>query len=172
MKVRFLGVALVMGLGGSAFAKEQCYGRNYTEAHLARHPHQLVTNVLLKIYDESTVTPPIGWDIRINRRGREKPEYASGLCMDNKDGGRIDLKCFIECDGGSFEVDFQGTSSLLLHLDRIAVNASCAGDSETDLEIVSSGVDDKVFAWSDSRHPPATSSKQSVLAPIQLLRKR
>ena len=141
MRVVIITALLLVAM--SAQAEELCYGREYSAAHLAKHPDQLVTAMQLKIYDEPKFTPPKGWAIKVFKRGRKDAVLAAGLCGEAQRPGRSHLHCFGECDGGSFEVQFTGTNEMLLRLDRLRVSSECGGEEE--VEELLSGVDDKVF---------------------------
>ena len=45
----------------TAAASDQCYRRVYTKAHLAKHPDQLVTSMLLKLEENEVRDCPHGW---------------------------------------------------------------------------------------------------------------
>lgn len=124
-------------------ADEACYGREYSTSHLAKHPQQLVTTMFLKIYDEPKYTPPMGWAMKVTRRGDKRPLYQVGLCRKPSPGEKFDLSCFVECDGGVAELKFTGTSLLLTLPREMSMRQDC-GAVEDDA-VLSPGIDDKVF---------------------------
>lgn len=140
----WLCAAVAVGYLNPAYAGDLCFGREYSAAHLARHPQQLVTSMLVRIYDEPTFTPPMGWSMKVTRRGDRHALLQIGNCRRLDLGMKDDLHCFADCDAGEFNVKFEGRNSLLLKLPRdMSMRQDCGGE-END-SVLSPGVDDKVF---------------------------
>jgi hypothetical protein len=136
--------AAVLGMMSQAYAEDLCFGREYSASHLAKHPQQLVTGMLVRIYDEPTYTPPMGWALKVTRRGDRRPLLQMGNCRRLELGMKDDLHCFADCDAGEFNVKFEGRNSLLLKLPRdMSMRQDCGGE-END-SVLSPGLDDKVF---------------------------
>jgi len=125
-------LALAATAAGARAGADECYARTYDQAHLARHPDQLVTSVSLRFRRS-----PHWFMVRFTLRGRDKPVESAGVCR----GGH----CYVECEGGG--LDYERTASgLVMRLDRIRV-AECGKeltDDGTSPE-VSGGIDDRVF---------------------------
>jgi hypothetical protein len=92
-----------------------CYGRVYDQAHLARHPRQRVTSILVRdgVVPAENVPGVVAIiDIRLALRGGEKAE-AAGYCK-RTDAG---LACTLEGDAGAVLVSRRGADGLLVTID-------------------------------------------------------
>jgi hypothetical protein len=111
-----------------------CFTRTYDRAHLAQHPDQVVTAVMLRIY-----RPPPGnadkyWFLaQFRLRGKDGTLRTNGICSEKASG----LRCLVECDGGGVVVPRARDATM--HLDRIS-GPACedSGQELTDK-------DDRVF---------------------------
>ncbi len=133
-----------------------CFTRTYDKAHLKRHPHQRVTEMILSLRyvhlsdedailvatdDGGTVKQDFQYDFTLAAKTRDHGEtlYASGDCASGEAIG-----CDVECDGGGIGIDpIAGKDgTILVTLERIRMSLGCADGPDVDLE---GGVDDKVF---------------------------
>jgi hypothetical protein len=121
-----------------------CYGRVYDKAHLAAHPRQRVTSIIVR---DGVV--PVGKqpgvvaivDIRLTLRGGETAE-ASGYC---KRAG-ANLICGLEGDAGSVTISRRGRDGVL-----VAVNSRFDIETNKGFIELAKG-DDRAFqlaSWSD-----------------------
>jgi hypothetical protein len=142
--------------------QEACFGRVYDRAHLTSHPSQKVTG--LHIFRSLDERPDAEYrragarDEAIKRfnetgeaevqafvtfRDRKGYFYNWLTCArEAKDG----MRCFIECDGGSFELKRENAGSVLLNNNGFVLVGGCGEDVEATEEVhFSPGKDDKVF---------------------------
>jgi hypothetical protein len=89
-----------------------CFARVYDKTHLAQHPDQIVTVIILKIYRGPSDSTSDWFSIRIQKRGEVKALHNEGYC--ETDG--VGAKCYIECDGGGFRIVPHSDSSVLMRL--------------------------------------------------------
>ena len=89
-----------------------CFVRVYDKAHLAQHPDQIVTAINLKIYHGQSNSANDLFSIRIQKRGEVKALHNGGYC--ETDGA--EARCYVECDGGGFEIVPRSGSSVLIRL--------------------------------------------------------
>lgn len=84
--------------GNDALPSGGCFARNYSKAHLAEHPDQLVTNISLGIspLSQGGKTPTLMLFVKL----RGDPYYysESATCKIKGQG----LNCFLERDAGAF----------------------------------------------------------------------
>lgn len=141
--------------------KEVCYGRVYNDAHLAKHPKQLVTSLhvfrdldpdqntedapqtreeILKTDGESGVN--VSAFVRFKNR---KGLYWNGLnCNKSADGKYV--RCGIDCDGGSFELRTRGKNLHLTNEGFVLIGGCGASEEEYENQVhFPPGADDKVF---------------------------
>jgi len=142
--------------------REACFGRVYDRAHLASHPRQKVTamHILrslaerqeaenwqpearqenIKRFRDSGETNVSAF---VNFRDRRGTFHNSLTC--NKEG-RDGVRCYIECDGGSFRLQRESQNSLLLHNNGFVLVGGCGEEVEEEKQVYfSPGADDKVF---------------------------
>jgi len=137
-RIALAGLLLILALPAAAGPDAPgCFARTYDRAHLAQHPDQVVTAVMLRIY-----RPPRGnadkyWFLaQFRLRGKDKPLRTSGICNETASG----LRCLVECDGGGVDVVPRARDATM-HLDRIS-GPACDEDSAQEL---TGGKDDRVF---------------------------
>src|SRR5262249_48443213 len=101
-RIALAGLLLILALPAAAEPDAPgCFVRTYHRAHLAQHPDQVVTAVMLRIH-----RPPPGnadkyWFLaQFALRGKDKPLRTSGICNETASG----LRCLVECDGGGVDV--------------------------------------------------------------------
>ncbi len=139
---------------------QACYARSYDKAHLAEHPKQKVTEMILalrysvlgedKAHLVTTADGDLekqyfdyGFTLVAKVRDRRETLYASGDCTSLEGIG-----CGVECDGGGvvLEPSKSEPAALLVRLDRtynaIRMTLGCSDGESVELE---AGEDDKVF---------------------------
>lgn len=143
-----------------ASGAQACYARTYDAKHLAEHPKQKVSAIMLylryvldaeeerALTGTSTSDPDaFRYDFTLAATFRNRPEtvYASGQCSSTES-----IFCGVECDGGGVELEPHPAEhgALLVRLDRgsgfIRMTPGC-GDELEDAVLLESGADDKVF---------------------------
>jgi hypothetical protein len=141
---------------------EACFGRVYDRAHLASHPQQKVTSIhvlrslgerpdtenwqpdqrgeLIKKFGENGEADVLAF---VNFRDRKGTFYNSLTC--NKEGPKGVL-CYIDCDGGSFNLKRASPSALLLENEGFVLVGGCAEEVAEGKEVYfKPGKDDKLF---------------------------
>ena len=160
-KMLLTGCAALLLATGAADTETDvlgCFVRTYDEAHLAKHPDQLVTAVKLHIYhpppDEARDATWMKMEVKV--RGRNVILTTSGICRKEKPPNtwqRSHLKhlpppdalwCGVECDGGGIGVASRGDHAMMyLGGIRMSVKSySCDGESD---EVLLGNKDDHVF---------------------------
>ncbi len=123
-----------------------CWQRSYSEAHLAGHKDQMVTEMTFgMIYRaadaEYSEQVAFGMDVTL-RDGRSG--QAGGPCYENGNA----IECGVECDGGGFVLEKRADGNLLLDLEQrgyVRVLGECSsGDEEASFDL-EAGKDDKQF---------------------------
>lgn len=125
-----------------------CYARHYNEAHLAVHPDQNVTDMMVLVSartdDAGARSYQVGLGVKF--RGNQSQMQANAYCGLSLDGEVI-LGCGIDCDGGQVDVDIQQGSMMV----SIPYGAAVWNPNGADLEPgtlpegASWGDDDKSF---------------------------
>ncbi len=85
-----------------------CFTRDYSDAHLAKHPAQIVNSIRLKLMKQPQYGEWIGlMDVKTANQGHVQRSGHGGqtftqflICWDQ--GGK--RGCSVECDGGSFDI--------------------------------------------------------------------
>ena len=142
--------ALQQEVFGRALGKDAgyaCFTRAYTKDHLASHPKQNVTSImlLLKGKPDPELQYNAGVDFRFRKSG--KHFQATGDCpsvtLNGPGSAPNALHCAIDCDGGSINVDLKDADTVLVKLpDGIAVSKAASADEPSGDRF---GSDDKVF---------------------------
>ena len=144
-------VALMPGAGQSV-----CYGRVYDRSHLASHPDQLVTSMVLELKatnapphrEETSPYPDFDFLIGLTLRGNDRQLVTRAGCHWATD--RKSVVCGVDCDMGRFEItSAKQSGSLLLTLDRLSFEADCGGEGQS--TEVNAGKDDKIFRLDEAR---------------------
>jgi hypothetical protein len=132
-----------------------CFARNYSAAHLAKHPKQMVSSIkffLTYFKHEPDEDEPQGYRSYIYRlavqlRGRPGKTFkAVGDCLPG-DGV---IHCSVECDGGGVQVSWRKKPETILvdlrETGHIRL-ASCGGEDEDDDDGLAllPGADDRTF---------------------------
>ena len=121
-----------------------CYARHYDKAHLASHPKQNVTAMLVyfskKKSDEGSVY--YQFDGQVKFRDSKKAFTFDGDC--NRDKPGEDVHCGIDCDGGGFNVGAKDDKSIEV---KIGDGGIGLHDAEGDTPLGSKGFqdDDETF---------------------------
>jgi hypothetical protein len=157
-------LALAIPAAAQLFTAEQeaCFGRVYDRAHLASHPSQKVTSL--------HVFRPVGdrpqaenWkpsrrdeaikQFRENGQAqveafvtfRDRKGYFHNWLTCNKETN-AGARCYIECDGGSFDLRRESAGTVLLNNGGFVLVGGCGEDVEATEEVYfSPGQDDKMF---------------------------
>ncbi len=126
-----------------------CYARAYSAGHLADHPQQKVTAIVMRLVNreagDDQDNPGVGhlFQLQVKRRGENRLLKALGPCMG--EGGRV--FCGVECDGGGLYARKRDDGALILSFDDswgIRMTTTCDED-EADAAELLPGADDKVF---------------------------
>jgi hypothetical protein len=142
--------------------QEACFGRVYDQSHLARHPDQKVTGIhifrslserpeaenwrpnqreeIIKRFRETGETSVQAFATFRDRRG-----YFHNALTCNKET-KNGVGCYIECDGGSFDLKRESPTTALLHNNGFVLIGGCGEEvDESQVVYFSPGKDDKVF---------------------------
>jgi hypothetical protein len=120
-------LALLAALAGPASAAEPgCYARDYTDAHLAAHPDQIVRSIMIRILAEDRDTGIGAWLwVTLADQGYVKEAGLGGTELETElVCGADRAYCGIECDGGTFDIAQDG-DALTLTTSRIIVGGGC-----------------------------------------------
>lgn len=129
--------ALLSGvmLAGPVFAEgppEGCYVRDYSDAHLAGQPAQVVDWMQLWIYSDENQNKLANMLVGFTKQGHVRGTKHAGqvldqflLCFDS--GGR--KGCTVECDGGNFFVTRDSGDAMTIETSFLMVGEtdSCGG---------------------------------------------
>ena len=159
---------------------EACFGRAYDAAHLSAHPKQRVTsfhlarefkedqNLEFDPTPEQEVKNEDGSYGRVNvnayvRFRDRKGVFTNALSCVKGDDSLV--RCAIDCDGGSFNLNSSGQSLLLENNGFVVVGGCGANDDEYENpEHVSPGADDKAFRL-DPKPFAACMAERAAMAP-------
>ena len=142
--------------------QEACFGRVYDQPHLASRPDQKVTSIhifrslserpeaenwrpnqreeIIKRFRETGETNVQAFVTFRDRRG-----YFHNALTCNKEN-KNGVGCYIECDGGSFDLKRESPTTALLHNNGFVLIGGCGEDVEESQTVYfSPGKDDKVF---------------------------
>ena len=140
--------------GGFFYDQPTCFERTYTRDHLRKHPNQRVSRIRFEHFphiwgltrdDGRTVDPRLSpgrvhFRVLVAMRGKPRLYDNTGECY--AEGGR--LNCYVECDGGGFEIIRDGKNKMLIKNRGFSVSGCGSSDAE-DLAWVNAMPDDKVF---------------------------
>ena len=126
--------ALVLGVGAATAGGPVpgCYARDYSDAHLAANPDQVVDRIVLRVRADAgagtvadlwVITARQGHVLKSGQGGRRFTQFL--YCRDESRGP----VCAVECDGGSFTVTAQGPDGLSFSTDYLLVGEGegCGG---------------------------------------------
>jgi hypothetical protein len=171
--------------------QEACFGRVYDRAHLARHPNQKVSSLHIFRYLDQR---PEAENWRPNERQeanerfrktgqtwvqafvrfRDRPGYFHNwlVCSGESNKG---VHCFVECDGGTFDMNRESPTTALLYNHSFVVVGGCGQEVEgTDWVYFSPGEDDRVFELESMPVAACRVEEQKAMPirPWKLLRER
>lgn len=129
--------AQIMSLG--------CFERNYTKAHLASQPAQVVESIRV-LFDEETFDDSTyiyaTMQVLLANQGHVRTEGLGGttldqflICEDERapgSGTLADVSCFVECDGGSMQITRNSGGILEFRTDYLMVGDydECGGATD------------------------------------------
>ena len=133
-----------------------CFARTYDVAHLAAHPQQKVTQVVLLYHvQEISSDDYVSYQFVAGFRLRNKKEMyiADGSCGHSRaveEGPITHLNCGVDCDGGGMKIEMvSGDNSLLARItDYVSVQPKSQAyklDEPPAREGIRAGQDDRVF---------------------------
>jgi hypothetical protein len=137
-------VIRIFGRDPGSSAAHACFIRKYTKAHLASHPDQNVTTMLVYVSKQEGPDAYYGVNLQVNFRHMNKPFQVAGSCSQNDRGA---LSCGIDCDGGSLAVRVKNEQSILVDIpESVRLFDPAASDEFADLpKGARFGSDDKLF---------------------------
>jgi hypothetical protein len=163
--------------------QEACFGRVYDRTHLAKHPDQKVTSIhifrslseraeaenwrqnqrdeAIKRYRDSGETSVQAFVTFRDRKG-----YFHNALTCNKET-RNGVGCYIECDGGSFDIKRESPTTALLSNKGFVLIGGCGEEvEETEQVYFSPDKDDKVFRL-ESKPPAMCRAEEQKAKPIR-----
>lgn len=120
-----------------------CWERTYSDAHLARHPGQKVTELrFLLQYDAKRQD----YDFNIDIATRERAGTVTGSC----DVDAVEaVVCTVTCDSGEVILKRSGSGDAILlkigETGRLMVNAHCANGGGAPAFAIEAEPDDRIF---------------------------
>ncbi len=126
------------GVYDSHFNQGSCFLREYGPSHLAKHPEQLVKQILLAPVPLDAPPGVKIFNLMVNLRGSDDYPSAIAYC---KAKGKA-MTCQIEGDGGSFTLTGQDRNALLL---KVAASGLALEGARSTVEISGTRGDDRVF---------------------------
>lgn len=135
------------GLFESHFANADggapCYSRIYDAEHLSKHPAQRVARVEIDMSKENVSgkpNTPEGFELGIGFMLRDKPDWYTGLAICKARDS--DISCFIEGDGGRFELTAPSPDAVRLETGDYGIAIEGGADF---MEISGTKGDDRAF---------------------------
>ena len=132
----------IFGRDPGTSAAHACFIRHYTKAHLASHPKQNVTDMMLYVNKQVGTDPYYGLNMQVNFRQLNKPFQVSGSCSVGADGKHA-MGCGVEC------VRVKNETSVLVDIpNSVRLFDPADSNEETTGELPSNarfGADDKLF---------------------------
>lgn len=130
-----VGTAILLAAAPAADADPAfgCYARDYSDAHLAKHPAQVVDEIILSLHSPETHNDIFGtmWVKTANQGHVRASGYANQVLMQTLICWRHNgaLHCGVECDGGAFTVTKLNSKGLTFRTDNLMVGGSegCTG---------------------------------------------
>lgn len=122
--------------------EHKCWSRQYSAAHLADHPDQMVTAMDFTLqFDQDFHFFELNATLRDGKTGQ-----STGTCSEYEGV----ISCGVDCDGGSVALSHAADGKVMLDLTRsgyIRMTDSC-GEEEGGGFALEAGVDDKQFLLS------------------------
>jgi hypothetical protein len=141
-------IVKIFGRDPGMSAAHACFIRHYTKAHLAGHPRQNVTDMVVYVGKNDDTDQYYSVNMQVNFRQLSKPYQVSGSCEASADGKHT-LGCGVECDGGHLDVRVKNEMSLLVEIPdfaRIFDPVDLETDERADVpDKAKFGADDKIF---------------------------
>ena len=141
-------IVKIFGRDPGMSAAHACFIRHYTKAHLASHPKQNVTDMVVYVGKGDSTDQYYSVNMQVNFRQLKKPFQVSGSCSAGDDGKKA-LSCGIDCDGGHIDVRVKNETSLLVEIPeyaRIFDPSDLQTDERADVpDKARFGADDKIF---------------------------
>jgi hypothetical protein len=141
-------IVKIFGRDPGMAAAHACFLRHYTKAHLASHPKQNVTDMIVYVGKDEGSDHNYSVSMQVNFRQLRKPFQVSGFCGVDANGKKT-LSCGIECDGGHIDVRVKSDMSLLIEIPehaRIFDPADLESDDRAEVpDKARFGADDKIF---------------------------
>lgn len=134
-------LALILVLSSTqTFAKSKdlsCYGREYNNEHMARHPKQTVQKIQAKFETEVEYnTPFLALEITLKGDNNQYKNYRAAFIQ--IEGNRWG----IECDGGTVTTEFNKKGNLVLINNEFVIESECDGEEVTTILAALKGGDD------------------------------
>jgi hypothetical protein len=163
--------------------QEACFGRVYDRAHLASHPQQKVTSIhILRGLGERPETenwqPDQGAELIKKFRETGEADVLAFVSFKDRKGtfhnsltcrkeGPKGTLCYIDCDGGSFNLKRANPSSLLLENEGFVLVGGCAEEVALDQQVYfKPGKDDKLFRL-DSKPVAVCRAEEQKATPVR-----
>jgi len=141
-------VIRIFGRDPGTGAANACFVRHYTKAHLAGHPDQNVTDMLVFVSKPEGTDPYYSLSMQVNFRQLNKPFQVAGSCGVSSEG-KSALGCGIDCDGGHLSVRVKNEQSLLVEIpESVRLFDPAATEDAPDADLPKGarfGSDDKLF---------------------------
>lgn len=138
-----------------------CFARDYTAAHLARHPKQRVAAIRFALTyhrhepDEHHKQGQRNYYFKLDVRFRDRPDKTLSAVGDCFSGNGF-IRCGVDCDGGGVRVRWQKRPEQVLidYGNYYGIRLSACGGEEDDGEdakALKPGADDKSFLLSRTK---------------------
>jgi len=134
-RLAMAAMALALMPTGPAFAggpRQGCFVRDYTDAHLARHPDQIVDRIALRIRKDDYGDIVADMRVLLARQGHVARSGHGGQSMEQflfcwTEGKKTG--CSVECDGGHFTITRDTGKVLTFRTDYLMVGDTdeCGG---------------------------------------------
>lgn len=132
-------------LANATIAQQSCWARDYSDAHLAKHPDQVVRQMVVLFEGQADGPGELGQTAGVEVFFRDDPRpWSNGFyCPPDAEGGAL---CAIDCDGGAFVVSWRDVDTILLKTNGFVVGVHCDGEEEPKTRNVSdTGAAETVF---------------------------
>ena len=135
-------------------AAHACFVRHYTKSHLASHPDQNVTDMMVYVGKDEGEGSYFSINLQVNFRTLSQPFIVSGGCSLGKDGRKA-LECGVECDGGSLSTRVKDENAILISIpESVRLFDPATSDEEENSDLPRQarfGADDKLFRLDRAR---------------------
>lgn len=123
--------------------KSGCYSRSYSDAHLAKHTEQLVTDIAV-MAEGSIADPMLGLWVTLRLRGDIAGSYEALAYCENAGAA---VTCGMEGDAGSFSITPDGDGTIVIDVGPYGM--SFEGDAGF-ITLMSDRGDDRSFRLAPS----------------------